>query len=110
MKSDQFFSGDKYFPWLKLTPTKKLYQLFFFLNKNQIVEVLKKLSDLWYHNLVEWRWVGNGSWKRERYGSWSVKMAADQSKLASHTDSSSEEKEDFRVEVNFDESIDLAIH
>ena len=36
--------------------------------------------------------------------------AADQSKLASHTDSSSEEKEDLRVEVNFDESIDLAIH
>ena len=64
MKSDQFFSGDQYFPptnhftRLKLTPTNKNYQLFFLLSKNQITEILKKLSDLLYHNLVEWRWVG----------------------------------------------------
>ena len=30
------------------------YQLFFLLNKNQITEILKKLSDLLYHNLA---WV-----------------------------------------------------
>ena len=37
--------------------------------------------------------------------------AADQSKMVSCTDSSSEEEEeDFHVEVNFDEPIDLAIN
>ena len=35
-------------------------------------------------------------------------MAADQSKLVSYTDSSSEE--DFHVDVNFDEPTDLAIN
>ena len=49
------------FTRLKLFSTKNFYQLFFFLNKNQITEILKKLSDLLYHNLIEWRWVGKGS-------------------------------------------------
>ena len=38
-------------------------------------------------------------------------MAADQSKLVSHTDrSSEEEEEDLHVDVNFDEPIELAIN
>ena len=61
------------FPRLKLTPTKNFRQLFFLLNKIQITEILKELSDLLYHNLVEWRWVVKGSYKREIYGGWSVK-------------------------------------
>ena len=36
--------------------------------------------------------------------------AADQSKLVSYTDSSKKEEEDLHVDVNFDESIDLAIN
>ena len=36
--------------------------------------------------------------------------AADQSKLVSYTGSSSEEGEDFHVDVNFDEPIDVAIN
>ena len=36
--------------------------------------------------------------------------AADQSKLVSYTDRSSEEEEDIHVDVNFDEPIDLAIN
>ena len=65
VKSDQLFRGDQHFSptnnftRLKLTPTKKFYQLFFLLNENQIMEILKKLSDLLYHNLVEWRRVGS---------------------------------------------------
>ena len=61
MKSDQFFSGDQNFSpsnnftRLKLTPTKNFYQPFFLVNRNKITEVLKKLSDLLYHNLVERR-------------------------------------------------------
>ena len=35
---------------------------------------------------------------------------ADQSKLVSYTDSSSEEEEDLHVDVNFDEPIDLTIN
>ena len=50
------------------------------------------------------------SGKREIYGGWSVKTAADQSKLVSYTDSSSEENEDLHIDVNFDEPIDLAIN
>ena len=52
VKSDQFFSGEQYFSptnnftRIKLTPTKNFYQIFFLLNKNQITEILKKLSDL----------------------------------------------------------------
>ena len=67
VKSEQFFSGDQHFfptnnfTRLKLTTTKNFYQLFFFLNKNQITEILKRLSDLLYNNLIEWRWVGKGS-------------------------------------------------
>ena len=67
VKSDQFFSGDQYFSpsykftRLQLTSTKNFYQLFFLLNKNQKTEILKKLSDLLYHNLVEWRWEEKGS-------------------------------------------------
>ena len=59
VKSDQCFSGDQYFSptnnftRLKLTPTKTFYQLLFLLNKNQITEIFKKISDLLYHNLVE---------------------------------------------------------
>ena len=35
------------------------------MNKNQINETLKKkISDLLYHNLVEWRYVGKGSYSR----------------------------------------------
>ena len=66
VKKDQFFSGDQYFSptndftKLKLTPTKNFYQLLFLLNKNQITKIIKKLSDLLYHNLVERRWVENG--------------------------------------------------
>ena len=37
-------------------------------------------------------------------------MAADQSKLVSYTDSSSEKEEDLHVDVNFDEPIDLVIN
>ena len=36
--------------------------------------------------------------------------AADQSKLVSYTDSSSEEEEDLNVDVNFEERIDLSIN
>ena len=36
--------------------------------------------------------------------------AADQSRLLSYTDSSSEEEEDLHVDVNFEEPIDLAIN
>ena len=49
VKIDQLFSGDQYFSptnnftRLKLTPTENFYQLFFFLNKNQITEILKKM-------------------------------------------------------------------
>ena len=52
VKSDQFFSGEQYFSptnnftRIKLTPAKNFYQIFFLLNKNQITEILKKLSDL----------------------------------------------------------------
>ena len=53
VKSAQFFSGDQYFSstnsftQLKLTPTKNVYQLFFFLlNKNQITEILKSLQSV----------------------------------------------------------------
>ena len=69
VKRDQFFSGDQYFfpinnfTRLKLTPSKNFYQLYFLLNKNQIPEISKKLSNLLYHNLVEWPWVGKGSKK-----------------------------------------------
>ena len=61
---EKFFSGGQYFSptnnftRLKLISIKNFYQLFFLLNKNEITEILKKLSDLLYHNLIEWRWVG----------------------------------------------------
>ena len=60
-KVTNFLVVTNIFPRLKLTPTKNLYQLLFLLYKNQITEILKKLSDLLYHNLVERRWVGKGS-------------------------------------------------
>ena len=93
VKRDEFFSGDQYFSptnnftQLKLTPTKNFYQLFFHKIKSQITEHLKKLSDLLYHTLVEWRLVGKGS----------------------YSDNSSEE-EDLNIDVNFDESTDLVIN
>ena len=49
VKIDQFFSGEQYFSptnnftRLKLTPTKIFISFFFFLNKNQITEILKKI-------------------------------------------------------------------
>ena len=67
VKSDQLCSGDHYFfstnnfTRLKLTPTKISYQLFFLLNKTEILKILKKLSDLLHINLVEWHLVGKGS-------------------------------------------------
>ena len=54
-------------------------------------------------NIVERRWV----WKVVKKGNFT---AADQSKLVSHTDSSSQEEEDLHVDVNFDEPVDLAIN
>ena len=89
VKSDQLFSGGhcfsttNYFTRLKLTPTKNFYQLFFLLNKNQTMGILKKLSDLLYHNVAKWRWVGRVV-KKEKF------TAADQLKLLINTDSSSE--------------------
>ena len=67
VKNDKLFCGDQYFSptynytRLKLTPIKIFYQLFFLLKKNQITEILKKLSYLLCHILVEWRWVEKGS-------------------------------------------------
>ena len=49
LKTDQFFRGDQYFSptnnftRIKLTPTKNFYQLFFLLNKSQIMEILKNI-------------------------------------------------------------------
>ena len=53
--------SDQYFYPTKISVDQKFYQLFFLLNKNQIQEILKKLSDLLYHILAEWRWAGKGS-------------------------------------------------
>ena len=64
VKSEQFFSCDQHFfptnnfTGLKLKTTKSFYQLVFLLNKNKITKILKKLSDLLYHNLVERSGVG----------------------------------------------------
>ena len=58
---DQYFSPTYNYTRLKLTPTRIFYQLFFLLKKNQIMEILKELSYLLCHILVEWRWVGKGS-------------------------------------------------
>ena len=74
MKSGQYFYNN-------------FYQLFLLLNKNQITEILKTLSDILYYNLAEQLWVGKDSC----------------------TDSSSEEVEDLHVDFNFDEPIDLAL-
>ena len=66
MKSDQFFSGDQYFPptnnftRLKLTPTKNFYQLFFLLNKDQIMEILKKNYQIYYTII----WLSGVGWGR----------------------------------------------
>ena len=55
VKSDQFFSGDQYFSstsnftWLNITPTENVYQLFYLLNKNQIMETLKKNYRIYYN-------------------------------------------------------------
>ena len=49
VKSDKFFSDDQYFSrtnnliWLKSTPTKNFYQLFFLLNENQKTEIFKNI-------------------------------------------------------------------
>ena len=54
VKSDQFFSGDQYFSstsnftWPNITPTENVYQLFYLLNKNQIMETLKKKYRIYY--------------------------------------------------------------
>ena len=125
------------FARLKLTPTKNFYQLFFILSKNQITETLKNIifiipQSVWAalgregllkkgnlqkkrqmsHVVVSYvcrkQWwrrscncIETDQWKPVSY------TAADQSKLVSYTDSSSED-EDLHVEANFDEPIDLA--
>ena len=70
------------------------------------MEILEKISDLLYHNLVEWHWIGKGSEKSEKREI----QEADQSKLVSCTDTSSAEEEHLYADVNFDEPIDLAIN
>ena len=66
VKSDQFFSGDRYFyptdnfTLLKLTQTKHFYLLLFLLNKNQIREILKKNYQI-YYTIVWLSDVGSGS-------------------------------------------------
>ena len=51
------------FTGLKLRPIKNFYPLFFLLNKNKVTEILKKILDLLYHNLVVWHWIGTGNLK-----------------------------------------------
>ena len=64
MKSDQLFSDDQcispsqQFCTTEINSDQNFLSVIFLLNKNQITEILKKLPDLLYHNLVEWRWVG----------------------------------------------------
>ena len=102
VKSDNIFCSKQYFcptnnfTRLKLTPIKNFYQLFFLLNKKQITQILKKLSGLLYHNLVERRWVGKCrkvAIVLETDQSKPVRQtAADQSKLVSYTDSRMKKK------------------
>ena len=84
VKRDQFFTGDQYFSTTNnFTRLKLKTSKYFLLSKNQITEILKKhISDLLYHNLVEWRWVGKGreavilqNWlvKTSQSRGWSVK-------------------------------------
>ena len=50
--------------------------------------------------------------KKGNLGGWSIKTAADQSKIVSYTDrtSSEEEEKDLHVDVDFDELIDLSVN
>ena len=104
VKSDKFFSGDQYFSRtnnftrLKLTPTKYFYQLFFLLNKSQITEILKNYQ---IHYTIIWL-SGVGQGRVVKKGKFT---AADQSKLVSYTNSSSEEEKDLYVDVSFDEPL-----
>ena len=66
------------------------------------MEILKKYR---IYNTIIW-FSGVGQEKLVKKGKFT---AADQSKLVSYTDCSREE-EDFHVDVNFDEPIDLAIN
>ena len=76
---------------LKSSPTKYFYQLVFLPNKHQITEIFKKRYQI-YHTVI---WLSG----------------VDQSNLVNYTDSTSEEEgENLRVDVNFDEPIDLAIN
>ena len=56
VKSDQFFNGDQYFSsasnftWLNITPTESVYQLFYLLNKNQIMGTLSGYRI--YYNII----------------------------------------------------------
>ena len=83
VKSDQFFSCDRYFyptnnfTLLKLTQTKHFYLLLFLLNKNQIREILKKNYQIYYW-LSEVGWgsvVKKGNLPRLISQSWSVALA-----------------------------------
>ena len=73
MKSDHFFNGDQYFSptnsftRLKLTPTKKFYQLFFALNNEN--QNLKRNYQI-YYTIIWLSGVGYGRVvkKREIYG------------------------------------------
>ena len=70
----QFFSSDQYLCLAKVNNNQSFYQLFFLLNKYQITEILKNLSDLLYHNLVGY---GIGQGRVVKNGKFT---AADQSK------------------------------
>ena len=90
MKSGQFFSGEQNYP-TKIITDQYFYQLFFLLNKHQITEIFKQIYQI-YHTVI---WLSG----------------VDQSNLVNYTDSTSEEEgENLRVDVNFDEPIDLAIN
>ena len=106
--SEGNFSPTNNFTRLKLTRTKNFYQLFFLLNKNQITKSFKKIVD--YNGVNDEVGSDEAAIIIDTDQSRPVShTAADQSKLVSYTDSSSEE-EDLHVDVNFDEPTDLAIN
>ena len=103
--SGRNFSPTNNFTRLKLTPTKNFYQLFFLLNKNQITKIF-----IDYSGVNDEVGSDEAAIIIETDQSRPVShTGADQLKLVSNTDSSSEE-EDLHVDVNFDEPTDLAIN